>query len=333
MSEQILSQEEIDALLGAMASGEIDVDSEDKETESHPSELEIYDLTSKNILLQNQFHALEEVNDKFTKFLKNFLTTQLQHKIDAKFISTEMVTFDSFLQGFSPPTCFHIFTMEPLIGSALMAIDQNLVFSLVECMFGGSGKSKSYERDFTAIEMRLMNKVAIGILDAFESAWELIFSVSTELKKSESNPEYVHLFNPNDLVLAETYSISGKQFSGNIYFCMSYLMLEPIKDILSSRFLREKDGDHCWDEQIKELMKTTEINIIAELGKTVYTIRDLIELQIGDVISLNTGPSDKIRINVENVAKFSGYPGVVNGNRAAEIVKPIIKDGGKINNG
>ena len=330
MSEQILSQEEIDALLGAMASGEVDIEPDDPQSEDiDPSEIEAYDLTSKNILLQNQFYALEEVNDKFTKFLKNFLTTSIQQKIDAKFISTEMVTFDSFLQGFSPPTCFHIYTMEPLIGSALMAIDQNLVFSLVECMFGGTGKTKSYERDFTAIEMRLMSRIAIGILDAFESAWELIYSVTTDLKKSESNPEYVHLFNPNDLVLSETYSIVGKQFSGNIYFCMSYLMLEPIKELLSSRFVREKDTDHSWDDQIKELMDTTEVNITAELGRTIYSIRDLVNMQAGDIVPLNSGPNEKIRINVEKIPKFLGFPGVVNGNRAVELVKQISKNGGK----
>jgi flagellar motor switch protein FliM len=146
MSEQILSQEEIDALLGAMASGEVDLESDASEKKQISlEEIDAYDLTSKNILLQNQFYALEEINDKFTKFLKNFLTTFLQQKIDVKFISTEMVIFDNFIQGFSPPTCFHIFTMEPLIGSSLMAIDQNLVFSLIECMFGGNGKTKSYE--------------------------------------------------------------------------------------------------------------------------------------------------------------------------------------------
>ena len=330
MSEQILSQEEIDALLGAMASGEVDIEPDEvTQDESAPKEIDTYDLTSKNIILQNQFYALEEVNDKFTKFLKTFLSTSIQQTIDAKFISTEMVTFDSFIQGFSPPTCFHIYTMEPLIGSALMAIDQNLVFSLVECMFGGNGKTKSYERDFTAIEMRLMSRIAEGILDAFESAWELIYAITTDLKKSESNPEYVHLFNPNDLVLSETYSIAGKQFSGNIYFCMSYLMLEPIKELLSSRFVREKDTDHSWDEQLKHLMNTTEVNITAELGKTIYTIRDLISMQVGDVVILNSGPNEKIRINVEKMPKYLGFPGVVNGNRAVEVVKEINKNGGK----
>ncbi|MBU4054956.1 MAG: flagellar motor switch protein FliM [Proteobacteria bacterium] len=330
MSEQILSQEEIDALLGAMASGDVDLETDDAEKANISlEEIEAYDLTSKNILLQNQFYALEEVNDKLTKFLKNFLSTFLQQKIDVKFVNTEMVVFDTFIQGFSPPTCFHIFTMEPLIGSSLMAIDQNLVFSLVECMFGGTGKTKSYERDFTAIEMRLMSKVATGILDAFESAWELIYSVSTDLKKSESNPEYVHLFNPNDLVMSQTFSVVGKQFSGNIYFCLSYLMLEPIKELLSSRFVREKDTDHSWDGQLKDIMNSTEVNMTAELGKKVYTIRQLINMKEGDVILLNSGPNDRIPITVESVPKYMGYPGVVNGNRAIEIVNPIYKNGGK----
>jgi flagellar motor switch protein FliM len=173
-------------------------------------------------------------------------------------------------------------------------------------------------------------KVATGILDAFESAWELIYSVSTDLKKTESNPEYVHLFNPNDLVMSQTYSIVGKHFSGNIYFCLSYLMLEPIKELLSSRFVREKDADHSWDGQIKEMMGSTEVNLTAELGKKNYTIRELISMKEGDVILLNSGPSDKIRVTVENIPKYMGYPGVVNGNRAIEIANPILKNGGRL---
>jgi flagellar motor switch protein FliM len=130
--------------------------------------------------------------------------------------------------------------------------------------------------------------------------------------------------------MSQTYSIIGKQFSGNIYFCLSYLMLEPIKEILSSRFVREKDADHSWDQQIKEMMSFTEVNLTAELGKKIYTIRDLISMKEGDVIALNSGPNDKIRITVENVSKYMGYPGVVNGNRAVEIVNPILKNGGKL---
>ena len=328
MGEQILSQDEIDALLGAMAKGEVELEPEEAKIEEiDQSKIEAYDLTSKNILLQNQFFALEEVNDKLTKQLQNYFTTLLQQGIETKFVSTEMVSFENFIQGFSNPTCFHIFTMEPLIGSALIAIEPGLVFSLIDCMFGGDGKPLSYERDFTQIEMRLMSKMALGVLDVFESSWEVIYSIKTELKKSESKPEFVHLFNPNDLVMSEIFSINGKRFSGNIMFCMSYLMLEPIKEILSSRFLKEKEIDHNWEKQIKQHIDDTDINVTAELGKTFYTIRDLVNLQVGDLVALPSGPEDQIKINIESVPKFLGYPGVIKGNRAVEITKQIRRNG------
>ena len=328
MGEQILSQDEIDALLGAMAKGEVELEPEEpKAQETEHSKIEAYDLTSKNILLQNQFFALEEVNDKLTKQLQNYFTTLLQQGIETKFVSTEMVSFENFIQGFSSPTCFHIFTMEPLIGSALIAIEPGLVYSLIDCMFGGNGKPLSYERDFTQIEMRLMSKMALGVLDVFEASWEVIYAIKTELKKSESKPEFVHLFNPNDLVLSEIFSISGKKFTGNINFCMSYLMLEPIKEILSSRFLKEKEIDHCWEKQIRQHINETSINITAELGQTNYTIRDLLNLQEGDLVFLPSGPEDHIKVNVENIPKYLGFPGIVKGNRAVEISKQIFKNG------
>jgi len=334
MGEQVLSQEEIDALLGAMAKGEVDLEPEDHKVDKiDESEIETYDLTSNRIVLQNQFYALEEVNDKLTKFMQDYFTTSLQQEIEVKFISTDMINSDKLLQGFSSPSSFHIFTMEPLLGSALLVIEPGLVFSLIDCMFGGDGKPLPNVRDFTLIEMRLMSKMSVGILNAYDTAWRLLYSVKTELKKSETNPEYIHLFNSNELVLSQIFSISGEKFSGNIHFCMSYLMLEPIKEILSSRRINENEVDHYWDNQIKHLMNDAYVNITAELGKSIHTIRELMKMQVGDVLPLNSGPNHPIRINVENVPKFMGYPGVVNGSRAVEISKQILKKGGSQDNG
>jgi flagellar motor switch protein FliM len=331
MGEQILSQDEIDALLGAMASGEVDLkDGDGAEVEQDiPEEVEIYDLTSKGRNFQNQFFALEEVNDKLTKQLQQYFTSALQISIETKFISTEVVSFESFLQGFSSPTCFQIYTMEPLIGSAIMAIEPSLVFSLIDCMFGGDGTPISFERDdFTLIETRLMQKLSLGILDSFEWAWQKVYPIKTKLTKSETKPDYVQLLNPNDLVLSEMFSIKGSKFSGNIYFCMPYLMFEPIKETLSSKFLREKDSKQSWDSQLKQLMNDAFVTVSVDLGRKTCTIRDLLKMQRGDVLTLDAGPDDLVSVHVENVPKYSGYPGIVKGSRAVQISNQITNKNG-----
>jgi flagellar motor switch protein FliM len=325
MGEQILSQDEIDALLGAMAKGEVELEPEPPKTEiERKIDVESYDLTSRKLLLQNQFYALEEVNDKLTRSLQDFFATSLQQSIETKLISNEVVNFEHFIQGFSNPTYFQIFTMEPLIGSALLAIEPNLVFSLIDCMFGGDGKSLSYERkEFTALEIRLMNKMVFDILDIFETSWKAIYPVKIEPKKNEVKPEFVHLYHLNDLILSEIISISGKKFSGNIYFCLSYLMIEPIKEILSAKFLREKEVEHCWEHEIKQRIDNMHLSISAELGKKSYSIRELLRMQVGDILDLDTGPNEQITICIENVPKFSGYPGIVKGKRAVQICQAV----------
>ena len=152
MSEQILSQEEIDALLTAVDKGEVDLE-EEKGDEVTP-----YDLTSQNIMLRDQFEVLEEVYDRFVDLFRKSLSSSLRRAIEVDLVSTEMVKFGEFLKAFTPPTSFNMFTMEPLFGSALVAIEPDLVFYLIDCVFGGDGKSISRVREFTLIEQRVMKK-------------------------------------------------------------------------------------------------------------------------------------------------------------------------------
>jgi len=329
MSERILSQEEIDALLSAMDSGEVNLELDEKgEVQVKP-----YDLTSQGIMLRDQFSALEEVYDKFTSLLRTSLSSSLQKSIDVQFVSREMVKFGDFIKAFSTPTSFTIFNMEPLIGSALIAIEPNLVFSLIDCMFGGDGRPLNHVRDFTLVEQRMMRKFAVEVLKELAKAWEIVYSVRISLKKTEIKPEFVHMVAPNELVITIVFSVSGNEFSGNIHLCFSYLMLEPIKDKLSSRYLRERDMEHTWNSQLKGLLRDTPVTLIAELGRTTQCVRELLNLKVEDVVKLNTGPEDAAVITIEGVPKYLGIPGIVKGNRAVQIKDLFDRDGGMDSHG
>lgn len=319
MTDQILSQEEIDALLSAMDRGEVNLEQEVKKEKV----VEPYNLTSQNTMLRNQFFALEEVNDRYATLMDHALTTTLQRQIEVEFISTEMVKYGEFISAFSSPTSLNIFTMEPLIGSALMAIEAKLVFSLIDCMLGGDGKPFDKVREFTLIEQRMIRKIAGEMLQKFEEAWQRVHPIKITLRKSETKPEFVHLVNPNDLMIIVVFGIKGAEFAGNIHFCISYLMLEPIKDKLSSTYRSGKDTEHTWQQQLQALLHETPVNLTAELGKTRQTVRDLIHLQVEDVIYLNTGPNDPVLLKVDGIPKYLGIPGVIKGNRAVEISKVI----------
>ena len=318
MSEQILSQEEIDALLTSVDKGEVDLEGNRKDE----PKVETYDLTSRGIMLRDQFYALEEVYDKFANLLQISLSTSLQKSIETELVSAEMIKFGDFRQAFSNPTGFSIFSMDPLIGSALMAIEPNLAFSLIDCMFGGDGKPLERVREFTLIELRLIRNLFFDVLKNLEEAWGLVYSVNISLKKIETKPEFIHIFAPNDLVIVVAFSVKGDEFTGHIHLCISYLMLDPIKDRLSSRYLTDPELENSWDSQLREVLKEIQVKVNAELGKNPNsTFRTLINLNEGDIIKLNTGPQDPVTVMVQKVPKYQGLSGVVRGNQAVQITK------------
>lgn len=327
MADQILSQEEIDALLNAMDKGEVDVN--EKKKGSVEAAVKPYNLTSQNRMLRDQFDALEEVYDKFCTSMDTSLTTNLQQAVEVEFVSTEMIKYGEFISAFTNPTGFGIFNMEPLIGSALLAMEPKLLFSLIDCMFGGTGKPTDEIKEFTVIEQRMIKRIVVDTLKKMEEAWKVVYPLKFSLKKIESKPEFVHLVNPNELMLIILFSIKGEVFSGNIHLCISSLMLEPIKEYLSSRYMTEKDMENTWITQIQNLLKSTNVTLIAELGKTKKTIGNLLALKVDDVINLPTGTQDLIKIKVENVPKYQGFPGIVKGNNAVEITGLIQQIGGK----
>jgi flagellar motor switch protein FliM len=323
MPDQILTQEEIDALLSAMDRGDVDLKPTQGETEASP-----YNLTSQSSMLRDQFSVLEEVYDKFAALLQGSLSALLQRSIAVEFVSTEMINYQQCIGAFSSPTNFIIFTMEPLIGSALLVIEPGLVFSIIDCMFGGKGKPLSRVREFTQLEQRIIHKLALEILGQLQKAWQIVQPVQISVKKTESKPEYVHLVSPHDMMVVIVFAVKGKEFSGNVHFCISSLMLEPIKEKLSSKYQREKDIENTWSRQLQRLLQDTPVTLIAELGRTRQTIGAILNLQTDDVILLPTGPEDSIVIRVGHVPKYRAYPGVIKGNRAVEISALLTPNGG-----
>jgi len=320
MADNVLSQDEIDALLSAMDSGEVDLTTKEEPPEA---KAEAYDITSQNIMLRDQFSALEEVYDKFSGLLQNTLSGLVQQAFEVQFVSTEMVKYGDFIQAFSNPTSFTVFSMDPLIGSALLAIEPGLVFSMIDCMFGGKGTPLKQRREFTTIEIGMLKRLSRELLGDFERAWQTVFAIHIAPKKEETKPEFVHLVSPDELMIVIVFSIKGEEFTGNFHLCLSYRMLEPIKEKLSSRYLRAKDSEAAFSDRIQKSLEETEVNVIAELGHTAHTFGDLLALQVDDIFTLNTGPHDPITVNIETVPKYRGYPGIVNGNRAVEILATI----------
>lgn len=323
MADQVLSQEEVDALLSSMKSGDLDLSEEVEESKEISNEdLPVYDLTAQNLMMREQFDVLDEVLDRFTNAFRNSLGTSLRAPIESSLASTEMVKFGDFLEGLPNPSSFHTFRMEPLVGSALIAFEPNLVFFFIDCVFGGSGKSMAYqERDFTLIEQRVMRKFAGETLKDLEKAWEFVKQLKLSLGKSETKQQFVRLVAPSDLVIAAGFTVSLEEFSGTLWLCIPYLILDPIKDKLSYKNLREAELEYAWNAQLQKLLRETEVTLSVELGKSLWRVGDVLNLKEGDVIRLDTGPHTHLPVMIEKIPKLQGVPGVVAGNRAVQITE------------
>ncbi|MCF8127253.1 MAG: flagellar motor switch protein FliM [Deltaproteobacteria bacterium] len=331
MADQILSQEEVDALLSSMASGQLDFEEDGAQDDvSSAEEFSAYDLTSPNIMMREHFDVLDEIHDRFANSLRISVTTTLRMPIDAELTATETVKFGEFMEGIDNPTSLHTFRMEPLIGSGLLVIEPRLVFFLIDCMFGGTGMQEiKQQRDFTVIEQRVMRKFTADVLKELEKAWSFVEQIKISIGKSETKPQFIRLVAPNDIVVVVLFTLSIEGFNARMWLCIPYLLLEPIRDKLSYKHLRDSEMESLWGSKIEDILNDTPVKVSARIGNITQSIGDILSFQKGDLILLDTGPPDSIPILVENVPKFLGSPGIVGGNRAVRIEEPIFPLTGK----
>ena len=211
----------------------------------------------------------------------------------------------------------------------MFAIEPSLVFPLIDCMFGGNGKPLENTRnEFTVLELRMMEKIANELLDCLQKAWEDIYPLKLAFKKIETKPDFIHLVSPKELAVIIAFALHGTEFSGQIYLCISHLMLEPIKDKMSTKYLRERDGETKWVQEIEELLGYSQVTLSGELGRESFNIKEILKLKVNDVINLNTGPKDPVVIKIEEVPKYYGIPGIYKGNRSVQIIEMIDHNGG-----
>ncbi len=315
MSNEILSQEEIDALLGAMDKGEVDV-----ETNSKPVvESEAYDITSQEVHMKDDFDALAEVYEKFTRRLKGTLEARLQTSVAVQMASKSIVKYGDFIGAHTHPTGFGIFSMAPLIGKGLMVFEPRLFFILMDCLAGGTGSTPKKIRDFTPIETGIMRRLFGDILKDLETAWQVVYAVKTSLTKDETNPDFLHVADPADLMLVNQYDIKVNSSSSQMHICFPYLMLDAIRHELSPAYMQSKNTEQVYTEKLKQVLRMTPVTVIAELGKSLHTVRDILALKQDDVITLDKGPQDHVTVSVESVTKFQGMAGIAKGNRAVHI--------------
>ncbi len=239
-----------------------------------------------------------------------------------------MVKFGEFIKTLPVPSSLHIFRMEPLRGHAILALESKLVFTLLDVFFGGSGKSgfRIEGREFTAIEARFIQKIAAMVFQDLEKAWNAAFPLKMNHVRSEINPQFVSIVPPSDLVIVIPFGVEMDQFTGMITFCIPYSTIEPIKAQLYSGYQSDQlEVDRQWINRFTDCLKRVEVEAKVEFGSCKITVQDLLELKVGDVLSLGKDVSEPLVVDVQGVPKFIARPGLCGGNKAVQIddrVKP-----------
>jgi flagellar motor switch protein FliM len=246
--------------------------------------------------------------------------------VDISIQNVSVVKFGEFMKTIPFPSSINIFKMEPLKGYSLLVLEAPLVFAFVEFFFGSATvrNVKSEGRAFTTIEQSVIKKVIAIALRDLASAWGGIASIQPEHVDSEMNPQFVTIVTPSEIVIKIEVHIEVEDFTGKLYFCIPYSMIEPVKEKLYSGIQGDKfDLDQRWIGMLKETFMNSKVEVTAEMGTVTLTFSDLMSLKEGDVLTLNKSTDDDLMIRVEEIPKFSGLPGTSRGNQAIRITKVI----------
>jgi len=216
--------------------------------------------------------------------------------------------------------------MDPLRGHSLLVLDSKLVFSFIDIFLGGTGKmgSSIEGRDFTAIESKLIHKVVILVLAELEKVWTSVYPVTVQYIRSEFNPQFASVVHPADLVLVLPFAVESEQFGGLITLCVPYSTLEPIKTKLYSVYQTDHlELDRGWIERWVEQLRSTEVQVAVELAKTMVPAQKILQLKVGDILSLGKDASAPLLAKVEGAPKFAGKAGIFGANKAFQVEERI----------
>jgi flagellar motor switch protein FliM len=321
----VLSQDEVDSLLKGVSSGEIEIETD---TPSAEHGIVAYDFTRQEPTLRGQVPTLDMANNRFATIFRATLSTMVRKEIDIVAEPTDMIKFADFHGSLPVPTSLHIFRIESLVGQALLVFDTPLVFSLIECYFGGKATEdmKIEGRDFTAIENRIIRKVVSASLEDLAAAWDRIHKVKMTYVRSEINPQFATIALPGDLVIVIRFTLDMEGTGGLMTVCIPYSTIEPIR----SKLQRTLEGDQPkvgagWKKCLQERIQETRVEMVVELGVAQITAERLLGLTVGDVIQLEQGVTQDLVAKVEGLPKLKGRPGVVRGNQAIKIGQRCIR--------
>lgn len=327
---EILSQDEIDALLTALSTGQIKPE-EPQAVVAAPG-LKKYDFRRPNKFSKDQLRTLHILHENLARILSGFLSGYLRTNITIAVSSVEQFTFDDFIRSLPMPTLLTIFSVKPLKGMAVMETNPHFLFPVIDLLFGGPGEMSKKMRELTDIEISVAKKLNAKILENLTFAWSDVFSITPEIEAVETNPRFQQVISPSEVVAVVNFStIVGTSARGVINLCLPQVTLEPVLAQLLTHY-HSRPGESQDGSAEKELMYWVNhmpVDFTVITGETEITVREFLNLQVGDVLPLNRGVNHDMDIYVGRQLRYKGQAGTVGRYLGVQIASMV--EGGELN--
>ncbi|MFA8437495.1 flagellar motor switch protein FliM [Bacillaceae bacterium YX66] len=322
----ILSQNEIDALLSAISTGEMDA--EKLKEEESARKIKVYDFKRALRFSKDQIRSLTRVHENFARLLTTLFSAQLRTYVDISVASVEQLPYEEFIRSVPSMTIMNIFEAPPLDGRMLIEVNPNISFAMLDRLLGGKGESVNKVDNLTEIETRLMNQLFESSLESFQEAWQSIIGIEPKMLDFEVNPQFLQLVSPNETVVVVSLTMSIAETSGLINICIPHVVLEPIIPNLSMHYWmqNQKKSSKVEAELLQKRLQLARLPIIAQLGETDITIQDFLQLNVNDVIPLRQKIDHPLSIKVGEKTKFLGQAGTNNKKMAIQILE-VLEEG------
>jgi flagellar motor switch protein FliM len=324
MNQQILSQDEVDALLQGITG-----ESQKLEQEEAPSSgVRDYDLSSQERIVRGRMPTMEVVNERFARNIRIGLFNLIRKSPEVSIGGIKVQKFSAFLREIVVPTNFNIMSVKPLRGSGLIVCDPSLVFAVIDALFGGIGKfhTRIEGRDFSPTEQRVILRLVETIVTEYRKAWTGVYPVELEYQRSEMQPQFANIATPSEIVVATQFTLELGDVTGSIHFCVPYSTLEPIRDVLYSTIQGDSsEPDRRWVNLLKQQIQSAEVDLVAELAHAGATVEQLLSFKPGDFIELDLEPM--IQAKVDGVPVFDCHYGTSNKRYSIKIDKLITSNG------
>jgi flagellar motor switch protein FliM len=320
---KILSQDEIDALLTTVTSGDGEVEQEGFEDEKLRSVV-AYDFKHPNRVSKDQIRTLENMHDNFAGHFGSSLSTILRTIVDVDLVSVDQITYSEFIMSLVSPSCTYTFAAPPLEGVCLVDFNPTLTFAVIDRMFGGHGKIMETERELTGIERSVMATLVQRMYTQLERSWEHLVEIKVDQKSFETNPQFIQIVPPGETVVVISFQVKLFQSTGLLTICYPYVSLEPIITKLSAQnWIDATKKKSVEEERVTNVHNVKRVNAIvsAILTDTRVKMRDFLNLRVGDIVPSEKRIDQPISVMVNKKMKYSARPGLTGKKRAFQILE------------